>query len=457
MYNCAIILAAGKGKRMKSSMPKVVHKVCGKEMVNHVIDNVRKANIKDVNLVIGKGSETVKEHTKDRNVTYSMQEEQLGTGHAVICAEEFLRDKKGTVAIFTGDAPLITNETIQELFKFHNNGEFAATLISSTVQDPTGYGRIIREASGEVKKIVEHKDCNEEELNVNEINSGMYCFDIEALLTSLKSLNNDNSQGEYYLTDVIEIIKKSEEKVGAIVVPYEEIMGVNSRVQLSEAETVMRKRINHKHMVNGVTFIDCKSTYIDVDVEIGHDTIIYPGCVIQGNTTIKEECTLYSNSRICNSVIESGVTVENSVILESHVGEGSTVGPFAYIRPETKIGKSARIGDFVEIKKSTIGDNTKVSHLTYIGDAEVGSKCNFGCGTVVVNYDGQKKQKTIIGNNSFIGCNTNLISPVKVNDNTYIAAGSTITKEVPEGSLAIARSKQINKEGWLDKKGLLKK
>ncbi|HDK7176774.1 TPA: bifunctional UDP-N-acetylglucosamine diphosphorylase/glucosamine-1-phosphate N-acetyltransferase GlmU [Clostridium botulinum] len=457
MYNCAIILAAGKGKRMKSSMPKVVHKVCGKEMVNHVIDNVRKANIKDVNLVIGKGSETVKEHTKDRNVTYSMQEEQLGTGHAVICAEEFLRDKKGTVAIFTGDAPLITNETIQELFKFHNNGEFAATLISSTVQDPTGYGRIIREASGEVKKIVEHKDCNEEELNVNEINSGMYCFDIEVLLTSLKSLNNDNSQGEYYLTDVIEIIKKSEEKVGAIVVPYEEIMGVNSRVQLSEAETVMRKRINHKHMVKGVTFIDCKSTYIDVDVEIGHDTIIYPGCVIQGNTTIKEECTLYSNSRICNSVIESGVIVENSVILESHVGEGTTVGPFAYIRPESKIGKSARIGDFVEIKKSTIGDNTKVSHLTYIGDAEVGSKCNFGCGTVVVNYDGQKKQKTIIGNNSFIGCNTNLISPVKVNDNTYIAAGSTITKEVPEGSLAIARSKQINKEGWLDKKGLLKK
>lgn len=457
MYNCAIILAAGKGKRMKSSMPKVLHGVCGKEMVNHVIDNVRKANIEDVNLVIGKGSETVKEHTKDRNVTYSMQEQQLGTGHAVICAEEFLRDKKGTVAIFTGDAPLITNETIQELFKFHNNGGFAATLISSIVQDPTGYGRIIRESSGEVKKIVEHKDCNQEELNVNEINSGMYCFNIEVLLSSLKSLNNNNSQGEYYLTDVIEIIKKSGDKVGAIVVPYEEIMGVNSRVQLSEAETVMRKRINHKHMVNGVTFIDSESTYIDVDVEIGQDTKIYPGCVVQGNTKIKEKCMLYSNSRIYNSIIESGVIVENSVILESHVGEGTTVGPFAYIRPETKIGKSARIGDFVEIKKSTIGDNTKVSHLTYIGDAEVGSKCNFGCGTVVVNYDGQKKQKTIIGNNSFIGCNTNLISPVKVNDNTYIAAGSTITKEVPEGSLAIARSKQVNKEGWLDKKGLLKK
>lgn len=457
MYNCAIILAAGKGKRMKSSMPKVVHKVCGKEMVNHVIDNVRKANIEDVNLVIGKGSEIVKEHTENRNITYSMQKEQLGTGHAVICAEEFLKDKKGTVAIFTGDAPLITSETIEKLFKFHNDGKYSATLISAIVENPAGYGRIIRETSGEVKKIVEHKDCNEEELKVNEINSGMYCFDIEVLLDSLKGLNNNNSQGEYYLTDVIEIIKKSGKKVGAIVVPYEEIMGVNSRVQLSDAEKVMRKRINNKHMVNGVTFIDCDSTYIDADVEIGNDTTIYPGCVIQGNTKIKENCILYSNSRIFNSIIESGVTVENSVILESHVGEGTTVGPFAYIRPETKIGKSARIGDFVEIKKSSIGDNTKVSHLTYIGDAEVGSKCNFGCGTVVVNYDGQKKQKTIIGDNAFIGCNTNLISPVKVNNNTYIAAGSTITNEVPEGSLAIARAKQINKEGWVDKKGLLKK
>ncbi|WP_251860651.1 bifunctional UDP-N-acetylglucosamine diphosphorylase/glucosamine-1-phosphate N-acetyltransferase GlmU [Clostridium sp. Marseille-Q2269] len=457
MYNCAIILAAGKGKRMKSSMPKVVHKVCGKEMVNHVIDNVRKANIKDVNIVIGKGSETVKEHTGNRDVTYSMQEEQLGTGHAVICAEEFLKNKKGTVAIFTGDAPLITNETIEELFEFHNNNKLGATIISSTVQNPTGYGRIIREESGEVNKIVEHKDCNEEELKVNEINSAMYCFDIELLLKSLKCINNNNSQGEYYLTDVIEIMKKSGNKVGAMVVPYEEIMGVNSRVQLSEAEIVMRRIINHNHMVNGVTFIDSESTYIDADVEIGNDTIIYPGCVIQGNTIIKEECTLYSNSRIFNSVIESNVTVENSVILESHVGENTTVGPFAYVRPETKIGKSARIGDFVEIKRSTIGDNTKVSHLTYIGDAEIGSKCNFGCGTVVVNYDGQKKQKTIVGDNVFIGCNTNLISPVKVNDNTYIAAGSTITKEVPEGSLAIARSKQINKEGWVDKKGLLKK
>ncbi|NEZ47673.1 bifunctional UDP-N-acetylglucosamine diphosphorylase/glucosamine-1-phosphate N-acetyltransferase GlmU [Clostridium niameyense] len=457
MYNCAIILAAGKGKRMKSSLPKVIHKVCGKEMVNHVIDNVRKAGIEDVNLVIGKSADKVKENTKDREVTYSFQSEQLGTGHAVICAKDFLKDKKGVVAVFTGDAPLITEETIKELFSFHEENCFSATLVTSTVNNPTGYGRVIREASGEVKKIVEHKDCNEKELNVKEINSGMYCFDIEELLLSLNQLNNNNSQGEYYLTDVIEIMKNNKKKVGAMVVPFDEIMGVNSRVQLCEAEKVMRNRINHKHMINGVTIIDPESTYIDSDVEIGNDTIIYPGNVIQGKTTIKENCTLYSNSRILNSIIESGVKIENSVILESYVGENTTVGPFAYIRPESVIGKSARIGDFVEIKKSTIGDKTKVSHLTYIGDAEVGSECNFGCGTVVVNYDGQKKQKTIIGNNSFIGCNTNLISPVKVNDNTYIAAGSTITKEVPEGSLAVARAKQVNKEGWVCRRGLLKK
>lgn len=233
-------------------------------------------------------------------------------------------------------------------------------------------------------------------------------------------------------------------------------MGVNSRVQLSEAERIMRKRINRKHMENGVTLIDADNTYIELDVKIGKDTILYPGNVLQGNTVVGENCTLYPNSRIQNSTIQDNVTIQSSVILDSTIGENTTVGPFAYIRPESTIGKSVRIGDFVEVKKSTIGDKTKVSHLTYIGDAEVGSGCNFGCGTVVVNYDGKKKNKTLIGNNSFIGCNTNLISPVKVNDDTYIAAGSTITDEVPEGALAVARARQINKENWVYKKGLKK-
>ncbi|WP_123055073.1 bifunctional UDP-N-acetylglucosamine diphosphorylase/glucosamine-1-phosphate N-acetyltransferase GlmU [Clostridium sp. JN-1] len=456
MYKCAIILAAGEGKRMKSSIPKVLHKVCGKEMVNVVIDAIKKSEVENIDVVIGKGAEKVKEATSKKDVSYSFQQKQLGTGHAVMCAKEFLSGKKGTVAIFTGDAPLITCETISKLFNFHEKGNYKATVVTSIVDNPDGYGRIIREESEQVSKIVEHKDCNEEELKVKEINSGMYCFDIESLLLSIDKLNNSNAQGEYYLTDVIEILKSSGERIGGFSIPFEETMGVNSRVQLSQAEKVMRNRINEKHMENGVTLIDPANTYIDMDVQIGNDTIIYPGNVLQGATIIKEGCILYPNSRIDNSVINENVTIQSSVILDSEVGNNTTVGPYAYIRPQTVIGKSARIGDFVEIKKSTIGDNTKVSHLTYIGDAEVGSGCNFGCGTVVVNYDGKAKYKTIIGDHAFIGCNTNLVSPVTVKSNTYIAAGSTITKEVPEGALAIARAKQRNIEGWVEKKGLKK-
>ena len=438
MYKCALILAAGQGTRIKSDLPKVLHKVCGKEMVNHVIDTLRKAKIEDVNVIVGKGAELVKEKTNSRNVSYSLQTEQLGTGHAVKSAIEFLSGKKGTVAVFCGDAPLITEETIGRLFNEHINNENSTTLLTSILDDATGYGRIIRDGE-EVLKIVEHKDCNEEELKVNEMNAGVYCFDIENLLNSLEKLSNNNAQGEYYLTDVIGIQKSEGKKVGAVVVDYEETIGVNSRRQLAEVEEILRNRINNRHMDNGVTLINPSVTYIGADVEIRKDTIIYP------------------NSRINNSVIEDNVQVESSVIIDSKIGSYTTVGPFAYIRPESIIGSHVRIGDFVEIKKSTIGHNTKVSHLTYIGDTEVGENCNFGCGTVTVNYDGKNKNKTIIGNNSFIGCNTNLISPVKVEDNTYIAAGSTITNDVKEGELAVARAKQRNIEGWVEKRGLIKK
>ena len=456
MYKCALILAAGQGKRIKSDLPKVLHKVCGKEMVNHVIDTLRKGNVEDINVIVGKGAELVKENTKSRNVSYSLQEEQLGTGHAVKCAMDFLKDKKGTVAVFNGDAPLIEEGTIEELFKVHKESGNSATILTSILDDASGYGRIIR-SGDEVLKIVEHKDCNEEELKVKEINSGMYCFEIESLVECLGNLSNNNSQGEYYLTDVIGMLKEKDEKVGALVINYEETLGVNSRVQLAEVEAILRKRINNKHLENGVTIIDPNSTYIGIDVAIGQDTIIYPGNVLEGNTVIGKGCILYPNSRINNSIIGEGVDIQSSVILESEIGNNTTVGPFAYIRPESIIGNNVRIGDFVEIKKSTIGNNTKVSHLTYVGDAEVGEGCNFGCGTVTVNYDGKNKNKTIIGNNSFIGCNTNLISPITVEDNTYIAAGSTITNNVKSGELAVARAKQRNIEGWVDKKGLINK
>lgn len=455
MYKCALILAAGQGKRIKSNLPKVLHKVCGKEMVNHVIDNMKKANIQDIDIIIGKGAELVKAKTESRNVSYSLQEEQLGTGHAVKCAKSFLEGKDGVVAVFTGDAPLTTVETINELIEEHISKNNSATLLSAYVDDPTGYGRIIRDGD-EVLKIVEHKDCTEEELKVNEMNAGMYVFNIKDLISSLDKLSNNNAQGEYYLTDVIGILKEENKRVGAVVTNYEETIGVNSRAQLAEAEEVLRNRINKKHLENGVTLIDPKTTYIGIDVEIGKDTIIYPNNIIEGNTKVGENCLILQNNRISDSIISDGAQIQSSVVLESSVGENTTVGPFAYIRPESNIGKNVRIGDFVEIKKSSIGEETKVSHLTYIGDAEVGKGCNFGCGTVVVNYDGKEKHKTKIGDNSFIGCNTNLVSPVTVEDNTYIAAGSTITSQVKEGELAIARAKQRNIEGWVAKKGLKK-
>ena len=450
MYKCALILAAGQGKRIKSDLPKVLHKVCGKEMVNHVIDTLRKSKIEDINVIVGKGAELVKSNTSSRNVSYSLQEEQLGTGHAVKCAMEFLKDKSGTVAVFNGDAPLIKEDTIVKLFKIHEENNNSATILTSILDDASGYGRIIR-SGDEVLKIVEHKDCNEEELKVKEINSG-----IEKLVECLGNLSTNNSQGEYYLTDVIEMLKDKAERVGALVIDHEETLGVNSRLQLSEVEAILRKRINNKHLDNGITIIDPMTTYIGADVEIGQDTIIYPGNVLEGNTKIGKGCTLFPNSRI-NSIIGKNVEIQSSVILDSSVGNNTTVGPFAYIRPESVVGDNVRIGDFVEIKKSTIGNNTKVSHLTYVGDSEVGESCNFGCGTVTVNYDGTNKHKTVIGNNSFIGCNTNLISPVTIEDNSYIAAGSTITNDVHSGELAVARAKQRNIEGWVDKRGLIKK
>lgn len=456
MDKCIVILAAGEGKRMKTDLPKMLHKVCGKEIINHVIDTIRLSGIDNINLVVGKNAEQVKAGTSDKDITYSLQDTPLGTGHAVMCAKDFLKDKKGNVAIFVGDGPLITKEMVEHLFRFHEDGKYAATILTSTLKDPAKYGRIVRDSQGTVEKIVEFKDCSEDEVKINEINSGMYCFNIEALLNTLGNLNNNNAQGEYYLTDVIEILKKQNLSVGALTVPVEEITAVNSRVELAVAEQIMKTRINKYHMENGVTIIDPNNTYIGADVTIGQDTIIYPGNVIEGKTIIKDSCTLYPNNRLKDSVIEKGVTLQSSVILESSIGENTTVGPFAYIRLNSVIGNNVRIGDFVEVKKSTIGDGTKASHLTYIGDAEVGSQCNFGCGTVIVNYDGQTKNKTVIGDHVFIGCNANIVSPVELKDNSYIAAGSTVTKEVPEGNLAIARARQTNIADWVEKKGLKK-
>ncbi|MET3197119.1 bifunctional UDP-N-acetylglucosamine diphosphorylase/glucosamine-1-phosphate N-acetyltransferase GlmU [Bacillus sp. OAE603] len=444
----AIVLAAGKGTRMKSKLYKVLHPVCGKPMVQHVVDHVKSVGVQNVVTVVGHGAELVKTQLGE-NSEYALQADQLGTAHAVIQAAPLLKDKEGTTLVICGDTPLITPETIQALFEEHERLQAKATILTAHLEDSTGYGRIIRSNDGSVQKIVEHKDASPEELTVQEINTGTYCFDNKALFEALNAVNNDNSQGEYYLPDVIEILKEKNQIVAAYKTPnFDETLGVNDRYALSMAETLMRKVINKKHMLNGVTIIDPASTYISADTVIGEDTIIYPGTMIYGNSIIGSDCVIGPNTEIIDSEIGNKTSIKQSVVHESKIGDSTSVGPFAHIRPATTLGNEVRIGNFVETKKVTFGNGSKASHLSYIGDAEVGQGVNLGCGSITVNYDGKNKFKTIIEDNVFVGCNSNLIAPVTVKKGSYIAAGSTITDEVPEDSLAIARARQVNKEGY---------
>lgn len=446
-----IILAAGEGKRMKSKLPKVLHKVQGKPMVKHVIDMAKNAGADDICVVIGHGGDAVKAALEKENVKFSIQEKQLGTGHAVMQAGDFIEDNADILVLY-GDTPLVTPETVGKLLDFHRTEENSISIISAIVDDPTGYGHIIRDENGAFLKNVEHKDADDIEKAVKEINTGIYCFRGEALKKGLSMLKNDNAQGEYYLPDTLEIVLKNGGKVNAMAADSaEEFSGVNSRIQLAEAEAYMRKRVNRKYMDMGVTMIDPERTYIEDGAVIGCDTVLLPGVVIEGNTVIGEDCIVGPDSRLTNVKLGNGVKFQYSTAIDSSVDDNTTVGPYAYIRPNCSIGKNVKIGDFVEVKNSVVGDGTKVSHLTYIGDSDVGERINFGCGTVTVNYDGNKKYRTVIGDDVFIGCNTNLVAPVKVGNGAYIAAGSTITDDVPEKNLAIARERQINKTGWVKK------
>lgn len=448
----SVILAAGMGTRMKSKMPKVLHKVCGKPLSKWVIDASEAAGADKVCAVVGHKAETVKEVLGDV-CEFALQAEQKGTGHAVMQAIDVIKNSKGEVVILNGDTPLITAETINKAIEYHKNNGNKATVITAILDDATGYGRIVRDNDGSVLKIVEQKDASKEEKKINEVNSGMYVFDAQSLVYALDKITPNNAQGEYYLTDTLEILLSAGKKIGGYAISdNDEIRGINDRVQLNEAEKIMQKRINEYHMRNGVTMRNPESVYIEDGVEIGNDTEICQNVTIKSGTKIGSDCVIGSGSMLDRAVIHDGVDVLSSVILESEVDEGTHVGPFAYIRPNCHVGKEVKVGDFVELKNSNIDDGTKISHLTYIGDSDVGKRVNFGCGTVTCNYDGKKKYRTTIGDDCFVGCNTNFVSPINVGDGVYIAAGSTITEDIPENSLSIARARQVNKEGWKDKR-----
>lgn len=447
-----VVLAAGQGTRMKSEVPKVLHRVFDKTMVDYVIEASYEAGASEVCVVVGHQSAMVKAVIKDKydNVSFAVQKEQLGTGHAVMQAKDFIQS--GNILVLCGDTPLIKGETIKAICDVHESQGNDATVVSMIADNPTGYGRIIRNGDA-FAKIVEQKDANDEEKAVKEVNTGVYIFKAEALNKAFESLTNNNAQGEYYLTDTLEILLSAGKKIGGYAISdNDEIRGINDRVQLNEAEKIMQKRINEYHMRNGVTMRNPESVYIEDGVEIGNDTEICQNVTIKSGTKIGSDCVIGSGSMLDRAVIHDGVDVLSSVILESEVDEGTHVGPFAYIRPNCHVGKEVKVGDFVELKNSNIDDGTKISHLTYIGDSDVGKRVNFGCGTVTCNYDGKKKYRTTIGDDCFVGCNTNFVSPINVGDGVYIAAGSTITEDIPENSLSIARARQVNKEGWKDKR-----
>ncbi|MBT2617069.1 bifunctional UDP-N-acetylglucosamine diphosphorylase/glucosamine-1-phosphate N-acetyltransferase GlmU [Peribacillus frigoritolerans] len=445
----AIILAAGQGTRMKSKLYKVLHPVCGKPMVQHVIDQVNQLQIEDIVTVIGHGAEKVQDQLGD-SCKYALQEQQLGTAHAVMQAESVLSAKSGTTLVICGDTPLIKAETMKELIALHEQSQAKATILTAYADNPAGYGRVLRGEGGLVEKIVEHKDASEEERYVKEINTGTYCFDNQALFSALKKVSNENVQGEYYLPDVIEILKEEGEVVTAFQSSeFEETLGVNDRVALSQAEQILRKRINEKHMRNGVTIIDPLTTFIEADVQIGQDTVINPGSFIKGKSIIGQDCLIGPNTEISNCEIGDGTEVLQSVVHESSIGSFVKIGPFAHVRPQSDIKDSVKIGNFVEIKKTVFGKGSKASHLSYIGDAEVGENVNIGCGSITVNYDGKNKYLTKIEDNVFIGCNSNLVAPVTVGEGAYVAAGSTITQDVPQQALSVARARQVNKEDYV--------
>lgn len=446
-----IILAAGKGTRMRSKYPKVLHEVGGSPMLQHVIDAAAEIGASDKIIVVGHGAELVSKMVGDQG-SIVLQQEQLGTGHAVMQAQSALENFTGTAMILCGDTPLLDSAQLKSFYLLHKESRAAATVLTAVIPDPTGYGRIVRDGSGNVCSIVEQKDASEEEKLIKEINTGIYCVECPLLFRALASLSDSNAQGEYYLTDILAILNTSGHKVcGVITEDTDMIMGVNSRQQLAAAEALMRNRVLDRLMNDGVTIMDPASTFIEKNVKIGRDTVIYPFTWLEGRTEIGEDCRIGPNVRLTNVTAGKNVELQYLYAHNCSMKDNITAGPYVHLRPDTVLDNGVKIGNFVEVKNSHVGDCTKLPHLTYIGDSDLGRNINIGCGCITVNYDGQTKHRTVIEDNVFVGCNTNIIAPVSLKTGSYVGAGSTITRDVPEDSLAVSRVPQKNIEGWVKK------
>lgn len=450
-----VILAAGKGTRMKSSRPKVLHGLAGRPIIEHVLRTVDGLRADSTTVVIGHGADDVRHALAGRSsLQFVVQSPQLGTGHAVLQAEPVLAGKSGTVLLLYADVPLLQPRTLLRLIEHHRTTKAAATVLTTELAEPYGYGRIVRDGDGRIQRIVEERDASAQERVITEINSGIYCLALKPLFESLHQLASDNAQGEYYLTDLVSMYRQRKLKVETLELESAaELRGINSRAELAELSAVLRDKKNREVMLAGATLEDPASTYIDVDVEIGADSIIGPGVILQGATTVGERCRVHAGSRLTNATLGNDVIVlDHCVIVDSRIDAGARIGPFAHLRPDSVVGEGAHVGNFVELKKTSLGPGSKANHLAYLGDATIGAQVNVGAGTITCNYDGVAKHPTVIEDGAFIGSDSQLIAPVRIGAGAYVAAGSSITKDVPPDALGVARAHQDNKPGWAAKR-----
>jgi bifunctional UDP-N-acetylglucosamine pyrophosphorylase/glucosamine-1-phosphate N-acetyltransferase len=449
-----VILAAGKGTRMKSAQPKVLHHVAGRPMVEYVIRAAQSLSPRTITVVVGHMKELLRQGlSRYPELSFVTQEPQLGTGHALLQTAGVLEGQNGFVLLLSGDVPLLNRHTLASLVSRHEETHASATILTALVEQPYGYGRIVR-VKGRVSRIVEERDASPAQRKIKEINSGVYVFSLAPLFEALRGLATGNAQGEYYLTDLISTYRRRRRGVETVVIEHpNEIHGINGRSELAEASRIVRQKKNEELMAAGVTIEDPATTYIDDDVIIGTDTVIHPGVHIEGKTQIGQACEIHAGVRIVNSVLDDRVTVQNHCVINGgKLGTGVTIGPFAHVRPETELRESVHVGNFVELKKTVLGKGTKAGHLSYLGDAIVGEGVNIGAGTITCNYDGKKKNLTTIEDGAFIGSDSQLVAPVTIGKGAYVGSGATIRENVPAGALAVSAGKQRNLEDWVSKK-----